>query len=106
MGQVYCRVLQEAAAVSGPAEYRRGTGKRLCTSDRGAQGAEAKLTGFAWNVEPKDVFRHAADVVVCDGFTGNVFLKTIEGTAEALFAMDEEFAEQFLQGQGGRSDCS
>jgi len=37
------------------------------------------------NVEGKDIFRGAADVVVCDGFTGNVLLKTAEGAAEFLF---------------------
>ena len=39
------------------------------------------------NVEGRDVFRGAADVVVCDGFIGNVFLKTGEGTAEMLLQM-------------------
>ena len=31
-----------------------------------------------------------ADVVVCDGFTGNVALKSLEGTALALFSMLKE----------------
>ncbi len=36
---------------------------------------------FAGNVEPKDVTRGAADVVVTDGFTGNVMVKTSEAVA-------------------------
>lgn len=36
---------------------------------------------FKGNVEARDVFSHVVDVVVTDGFTGNVFLKTCEGTA-------------------------
>jgi glycerol-3-phosphate acyltransferase PlsX len=36
---------------------------------------------FIGNVEPRDVFRGGADVVVCDGFTGNLVLKTAEAAA-------------------------
>ena len=35
---------------------------------------------FAGNTEGRDILRGAADVVVTDGFTGNVVLKTLEGT--------------------------
>ncbi|GIW16116.1 MAG: phosphate acyltransferase [Tepidiforma sp.] len=40
---------------------------------------------FIGNVEGKDLPRGLADVVVMDGFTGNVVLKTAEGIAELLF---------------------
>ncbi len=40
---------------------------------------------FAGNCEGGDIMNGAFDVVVTDGFTGNVCLKTIEGTAKALF---------------------
>jgi phosphate acyltransferase len=40
---------------------------------------------FVGNVEGNDVFKGKADVVVCDGFTGNVLVKTAEGAAELLF---------------------
>lgn len=40
---------------------------------------------FVGNVEGKDLPRGLADVVVMDGFTGNVVLKTAEGIAELLF---------------------
>ena len=39
---------------------------------------------FAGNVEGRDLLGDAADVIVTDGFTGNVALKTIEGTASAV----------------------
>ncbi len=39
---------------------------------------------FIGNVEPKEALTCQADVVVSDGFTGNVFLKTIEATAKML----------------------
>lgn len=43
--------------------------------------AEQGLINFVGNVEARDVPLGAVDVVVCDGFAGNVLLKTIEGTA-------------------------
>ncbi|MGD6816203.1 phosphate acyltransferase PlsX [Metabacillus sp. 84] len=42
---------------------------------------------FKGNVEARDLLEGAADVVVTDGFTGNVTLKTIEGTAMSVFSM-------------------
>ena len=39
---------------------------------------------FAGNVEGRDLLSGAAEVIVTDGFTGNVVLKTIEGTARAI----------------------
>ncbi|NLF24322.1 MAG: phosphate acyltransferase PlsX, partial [Deltaproteobacteria bacterium] len=39
---------------------------------------------FIGYVEGRDVVRNAADVVVCDGFIGNIVLKTIEGSAELV----------------------
>ena len=40
---------------------------------------------FLGNIEGKDITRGVADVVVMDGFTGNVVLKTAEGMAEMMF---------------------
>jgi glycerol-3-phosphate acyltransferase PlsX len=39
---------------------------------------------FRGNIESRDLLRHAADVVVCDGFTGNMALKLMEGTIKTL----------------------
>ncbi len=45
------------------------------------QAHEEGFLHFVGNVEARDVPLGAVDVVVCDGFSGNVLLKTIEGTA-------------------------
>ena len=45
------------------------------------QAHEQGLLNFVGNVESRDVPLGAVDVVVCDGFSGNVLLKSIEGTA-------------------------
>jgi phosphate acyltransferase len=42
---------------------------------------------FIGNVEARDLLDGAADVVVTDGFTGNMVLKTVEGTALSMFKM-------------------
>ncbi|HZH62756.1 MAG TPA: phosphate acyltransferase PlsX [Metabacillus sp.] len=42
---------------------------------------------FIGNVESRDLMESVADVVVTDGFTGNIALKTIEGTALSVFSM-------------------
>lgn len=51
-----------------------------------ADGAWAGGTGatFVGNVEGRDLMTDAADVVVTDGFTGNVALKTLEGGLKSL----------------------
>jgi len=53
--------------------------------------AAAEGLRFAGNTESRDLLRGAADVVVCDGFTGNVVLKLMEGTImTVLDALREE----------------
>ena len=57
---------------------------------------EAPLN-FIGNVEGRDVFNGEADVIVCDGFIGNVSLKAVESAAEAiLHFMKEEISKSFL----------
>ena len=40
---------------------------------------------FVGNVEGRDIFKGVVDVVVCDGFVGNIVLKLTEGLSEGLF---------------------
>ena len=49
--------------------------------------ANKGLLNFVGNVEARDVPLGAVDVVVCDGFSGNVLLKSIEGTAMFMGSM-------------------
>jgi glycerol-3-phosphate acyltransferase PlsX len=42
---------------------------------------------FIGNVEGREIYSGVADVIVCDGFTGNVVLKTSEGLVEAVEAL-------------------
>ena len=51
---------------------------------------------FVGNIEGRDVFSGDADVIVCDGFTGNVTLKVSEGLVETVEALlDDELSSTF-----------
>ena len=54
---------------------------------------------FVGNIEPRDVPNGEVDVVVCDGFTGNVILKLTEGVAKMLLGM---LKQMFLANLGGK----
>ncbi|HWS47005.1 MAG TPA: phosphate acyltransferase PlsX [Acidimicrobiia bacterium] len=45
------------------------------------------VKGFVGNVEGRDLMRRSADVIITDGFTGNVALKTLEGSLMGLAAV-------------------
>ncbi len=51
---------------------------------------ESSNLNFIGNIEGGEIFQGKADVVVCDGFTGNVILKVAEGLAETLMAEVKE----------------
>jgi len=59
--------------------------------------AAAGLINFHGNVEGNDIFRGTTDIVVCDGFVGNVALKTAEGLATMLTSfIKQEFKRNAL----------
>ncbi len=55
-----------------------------------AELLRASHLNFYGNVEGDDIFKGTTDVVVCDGFVGNVALKTTEGVAQMLGQMIKE----------------
>ena len=57
---------------------------------------------FVGNVEGREIFMHGADVIVCDGFIGNVALKITEGVAEGIkkILMTEIAAGSYLNRLG------
>jgi glycerol-3-phosphate acyltransferase PlsX len=59
--------------------------------------AAAGVVNFYGNVEATDIFRGTTDIVVCDGFVGNVMLKTAEGLASMLTSfIKQEFRRSAL----------
>ncbi len=61
---------------------------------------EASLN-FIGNVEGRDVFSGNSDVVVCDGFTGNVALKISESVLDTMFHLLREELGKDLRGKAG-----
>lgn len=100
MGAVLCRHrfgIEEpkVAVLSIGEEPTKGTSlvkeaHALLADGRALAAAGARFVG---NVEGRDIMTEAADVIVTDGFTGNVALKTLEGGLRALVgALLEAFA--------------
>jgi glycerol-3-phosphate acyltransferase PlsX len=91
MGEVYVRLNSDierprVGLLSIGSEDSKGT-KEI----REANEALRKLDiNFIGNVEGNQVFENVADVVVCDGFTGNVLLKVAEGVAMEIFDLLKE----------------
>jgi glycerol-3-phosphate acyltransferase PlsX len=59
------------------------------------------LRGFVGNVEPKDLFNAKADVIVADGFVGNVAIKMAEATADFLFRNLRDEIPKTMSGKVG-----
>ncbi len=84
MGEAYARaILQNAAPkvglLSNGEEETKGN-----ETTKAAYKLLRKLPTFKGNVEGNNIFDGSVDVVVCDGFTGNIVLKTSEGVADAI----------------------
>jgi len=88
MGSIYC---EKVRGISNPRVGLLNIGTEEKKGNELAKQAfelikEANLN-FVGNVEARDLLDGVADVVVTDGFTGNMVLKTIEGTALSVFKM-------------------
>jgi len=59
------------------------------------------FVNFIGNVEGRDIYSGRADVIVCDGFTGNVALKTSEGLIEAVLQLLRDELSSNLQAKFG-----
>ncbi len=60
-----------------------------------------ELDGFVGNVEGKDIFNGTVNVVVCDGFTGNILLKTSEGVVTTVFDLMKQYIRKSLPAKIG-----
>src|SRR5438552_1007984 len=86
MGAVYAReMLGRAQPRVGLLSNGEEEGKGDERVRETARRLKGTLPGFIGNVEPKDIYGARADVIVADGFVGNVAIKMAEATAEFLF---------------------
>ena len=88
MGSVYARV---ALGVERPRVGLLSIGEEETKGNELTREAHRLLkaapVNFIGNVEGREIYSGVADVIVCDGFTGNVVLKTSEGLVETVEAL-------------------
>jgi glycerol-3-phosphate acyltransferase PlsX len=97
LGSVYARLLHGKARpkvglLSNGSEGHKGTALTRDAHQFLARASRPDSSGaadfdYVGYVEGRDIFRGQVDVVVTDGFTGNVVLKSVEGAAEAMLDM-------------------
>ena len=102
MGEVYARHI---LGIANPRVGLLSNGEEESKGTELTRDANAILREVAFNytgyVEGRDIFSGTADVVVCDGFVGNVVLKLSEGLAEAVGTMlKDEIKASFLSKVG------
>lgn len=74
-----------------------GKGNELAKNTYTLLEEHSDKINFVGNIEGKEIFLSVCDVVVCDGFVGNVALKITEGTSSMLFRMlKAEFKSDFV----------
>ncbi|HVB40048.1 MAG TPA: phosphate acyltransferase PlsX [Terriglobales bacterium] len=110
MGEIYYRVILG----SGPAQADTATGPRvglLSIGEEEIKGNELTREAFTLlrrlpinfigNVEGRDLYNGAVEVIVCDGFVGNVALKISEGLVETVRALLKELLSDSLASRFG-----
>lgn len=76
-----------------------GKGNELAQSTYKLLDEHHDKINFVGNIEGKEIFLSVCDVVVCDGFVGNVALKITEGTSSMLFRMIKSEFKSDLAGK-------
>lgn len=104
MGSVYSSIISEIAAprvalLSNGTEPSKGTPAIVEAHRLLAEGPLA----FVGNVEGLDIPKGSVDVIVCDGFLGNVVLKMLEGVGDVVRSLTTQAAARSLQWRIGLS---
>ncbi|WP_297968729.1 phosphate acyltransferase PlsX [uncultured Campylobacter sp.] len=84
MGEAYAK---EILKIESPKVALLSNGEEECKGNDVTKEAFtmiSKLDSFVGNAEGNQVFDGSVDVIVCDGFVGNILLKTSEGVADAI----------------------
>jgi glycerol-3-phosphate acyltransferase PlsX len=103
LGNIYCRdVLQVAKPRLGLVNIgeEECKGNDLCLRSYQLLAAEQRFH-FAGNCEGRDILSSNFDVVVCDGFTGNVLLKFLESVGSVLLDVIKEELPRGRRGKVG-----
>jgi glycerol-3-phosphate acyltransferase PlsX len=90
MGEIYAKEVLDRA---NPKVALLSNGEEDVKGNAVTKECFEKLKGnlsFIGNVEGNDIFKGKADVIVCDGFVGNIVLKTSEGVADTIVTLIKE----------------
>ncbi len=103
VGAAFLRIFQgialpRVALLNIGSESKKGSHEHQMAYRLLEEGAERDRFNFTGNVEGRDVFQGKVDLLVTDGFTGNVLLKTAEGVA--LFILDFLKSNSLQTGSG------
>jgi glycerol-3-phosphate acyltransferase PlsX len=102
MGSVYARI---SLGLSSPRVGLLSIGEEATKGNELTREAhrllKASTLGFIGNIEARDVYSGEADVIVCDGFTGNVALKISEGLVDVVEALLREELSSTFTGRVG-----
>lgn len=102
MGAVYAReMLGRTAPRVGLLSNGEEEGKGDELVREATRRLKSSMPGFVGNIEPKDIYAARADVVVADGFVGNVAIKMAEATADFLFRSLRDEIPKTLPGKLG-----
>lgn len=104
---VMAKALMQSRGVAEPAVALLSVGKEPGKGDTFTRAAYALLeqapVHFIGNIEGNEVLSGRADIVLCDGFTGNVLLKGIEGAAKFAVNVMVGALKESLPEDAGRS---
>jgi len=103
MGHVYAQTIEKIdrpriALLSNGSEDHKGNELTRATHESLRDRKDIHYVGY---VEGNDLFKSVTDVVVCDGFVGNVVLKTAEGLGETVFQWFRKEVKHDLLGMVG-----
>lgn len=95
-----CTYAERVFGVPNPRVGLLSIGEEPTKGDKLTKATNASLArsdfNFVGNVEGNDIFRGAADVVICDGFAGNITLKVAEGVFEFITSVLKQEVERSL----------
>ena len=95
MGEVYAKNL---FSISNPKVALLSNGEEEAKGNETTKEAFNKLKSlesFVGNIEGNNMFKNNVDVIVCDGFIGNIVLKTSEGLAESIILLLKKQIKKF-----------
>lgn len=104
MGQIYA---EQVLNVNNPRVgllsigEEKEKGNKLNKNTYELMNEKKEISNFIGNVEGRDIFKGNCDVVVCDGFVGNIVLKTTEGVASFVFDLLKDTLTKNLKSKLG-----